>query len=110
MPYVQKTLNAVAGTGYVVPLGQSCGKVAIQTVGAAAIRFGSGALPATPTGAYVPGAGVTVNSINLPANGEYEMGSDYEGGGFKIGVQEPIEWVALWSPVGAGGHVLIVGH
>ena len=109
MAYVTKTLNAAATTGYVVALGQKCGKVTVETVGAAAIRvFGGGDAPAQPTSAYVPNAGETKDSVNLPANGNVSFGVDYEGRGFVPGLQEPIEYVAVWAV--DGGHVRIVGH
>ena len=65
MSYAQKTLNAAATTGYVIDLGQSCGKVTVQTVGRAAFKFAYSSAPATPTSAYLPGSGATTDTIEL---------------------------------------------
>lgn len=108
MAYVQKTLNAAATTGYVVALGQVCGKVTVQTVGRAAVKFGAGTQPSTPTNAYLPGSGATTDTIELAANGEVTLGADHDGGGYDSQHHDPIEWIAVWAE--GGGLVRIVGH
>lgn len=108
MAYVQKTLSAAATTGYVVELGQKCGKVSVQTVGRAAFKIGKGTVPSTPTNAYFPGAGATTDTIELAAGGEFQYGSDPAGAGYDSQKNDPIEWVAVWAH--DGGLVRILGH
>lgn len=107
MSYVQKTHLAAAATGYVIDLGRDCGKVTIQTVGAAAFKALSSSV-ATPTSAYVPTAGNTVDALNLAAGGEMSVGVDFDGAGYKPGLQDPIRYVAVYAV--DGGNIRIVGH
>ncbi len=108
MAYAQKTLNAAATTGYVIDLGQSCGKVTVQTVGRAAFKVAYSSAPATPTSAYLPGSGATTDTIELAAGGEISIGVDPDGKGFIPGLQDPIRYVAVWAH--DGGLVRAVGH
>lgn len=106
--YNQQTLLAAANAGYVVTLDKKCGKVTINTDGAIHYKVGSGPAPATPTNAYIPGSGLVVSTLHLPAGGEAKVGEDPDGKGFVDALQDPIEWVAIWAL--SANYVRILGH
>jgi len=107
MAYVPKTLLAAAATGYVIDLGRDCGRVEIETVGAASFNFSASSL-STPTSAYVPASGETKDALAMEAGGKIGIGDDANGRGMVKGLQDPIRYVGVWAV--DGGRVRVVGH
>lgn len=109
MAYVQKTLRMVAGAAFQVALGQDCGKVTLTTKAETYTKVTGGTAPTAPVASPAPAGGASADYIHLATSGEsITIGHDDAGGGYKVGLQEPLNHVTGWAI--ADGDLLIVGH
>jgi len=73
----QKTLNMVAGNGYVISLTNPAACVSLQARAACHVAMsGASSAPSAPTGTPAPAPGAQSSYYDLQANEEIEFGED----------------------------------
>lgn len=109
MSYAQKGHNASNAAAFQIDLGRDCGVIVLTPEVDVLARVDGGASAPTPPGASpAPNAGAASDYLHIKAGISYTFGSDVDGRGLAIGLQDPIRWVTGWAL--AAGYVNAVGH
>src|SRR5262245_15903733 len=97
-----KTLNMVSGTGYVISFDTQISVASVIARAECYIQpIAKPSTPATPTAAFIPGAGAQTNTLHMLANETQVIGVDPLIGGTVTQISDTFNYLLVWA-VGSG--------